>query len=132
MQELDLHYMWFQQGGATCHITRVINDLLRDEVGENFISRSGPTNWPPRLCDLTSLDYFLWGYVKANVYTDKLAAIDALEDNIEDNICELTAEMLERVCPNWTKRMQHLKHSRAFHEIIFKHEIICSVLSTEI
>ena len=51
------------------------------------------------------------------------AAIDALEDNIEAFICELTAEMLEGVCQNWTKRMQHLKRSRAqhLHEIIFKH-----------
>ena len=24
-----------------------------------------PVNWPPRLCDLTPLDYFLWGYVQA-------------------------------------------------------------------
>ena len=27
---------------------------------------------PLRSCDLTPLDYFLWGYVKAHVYTDKL------------------------------------------------------------
>lgn len=76
MQELDLHDMWFEQDGATCHTTRVTMDLLRGEFGEQFISRLGPVNWPPRSCDLTPLDYFLWDYVKAHVYTDKPASID--------------------------------------------------------
>ena len=38
-------------------------------------------------------DYFSWDYVKAHVYTDKHASIDALEDNIEAFIREITAEM---------------------------------------
>ena len=79
-------------------------DLLRGEFGEPFITRPGPANWPPRLCDLTFLDYFLWGFVKAHVYTDKPASIDTLEDYIEAFIREIPAEMLaemwERVCQN--------------------------------
>ena len=47
MQELVLHDMWFQQGGATCHTARVTMDLLRGEFGEHFISRSGPVNCCP-------------------------------------------------------------------------------------
>ena len=71
----------------------------------------------------TPLDYFLWGWVKAHVYTDKLGSIDILEDNIEAFIREIPTEMLERVCQNWIKRMDHLRHSRDQHllEIIFKH-----------
>ena len=67
----------------------------------------------------TPLDYFLWGYVNA----DKHASIDALEDNIEAFIRDIPAETLERVCQNWTKRMDYLKRSRGqhLHEIIFKH-----------
>ena len=67
MQELDLHDMWYQQDGATCHTARITMDLLRGEFGEHFISRSGPVNWPPRSCDLAPLDYFLWSFVKAHV-----------------------------------------------------------------
>ena len=78
---LDLHDMWFQQDGTTCHIASITMYLLRGEFGEHFISRSGPVNWPPRSSDVTHLDHYLWGYVKANVYTDKPASIDALEDN---------------------------------------------------
>ena len=54
-------------------------------------------------------------YVKAHVYTDKLASIDALEDNIAAFIRKIPAEMLERVCHNWTKRMDHLKRSHGHY-----------------
>ena len=122
MQELDLHDLWFQQDGATCHTAHVSMDLLRGEFGEHFISRSVPVNWPPRSCGSTPLGYLLWDYVKVHVYTDKPALIDALEDNIEAFISEIPAEMLKRVSQNWTKLMDHLRRSRSqhLHEIIFK------------
>ena len=37
-QELEWHDMWYQQDGATCHSERVTMDLLREELGEHFIS----------------------------------------------------------------------------------------------
>ncbi|GFV00188.1 uncharacterized protein TNCV_833871 [Trichonephila clavipes] len=60
----DVQELWFQQDGATCHTARATIDLLKDTFGDRLISRFGPVNWPPRSCDLTPLDYFLWGYVK--------------------------------------------------------------------
>ena len=70
-------------------------DLLRGEQGGHFISRSGPVNWQPRLCDLTLLDYFLCGYVKAHVYTGQPDSTDALKDNNEAFIREIPPEMFE-------------------------------------
>ncbi|GFU79913.1 uncharacterized protein TNCV_577931 [Trichonephila clavipes] len=66
----DVQELWFQQDGATCHTARATDDLLKDTFGDRLISRFGPVNWPPRSCDLTLLDYFLWGYVKSLVYAD--------------------------------------------------------------
>lgn len=59
IQELDIHDIWFQQDGATCHTARETMNLLATHFDENIISRFGPINWPPRSCDLTPLDYFL-------------------------------------------------------------------------
>ncbi|GFY34930.1 putative DD41D transposase [Trichonephila clavipes] len=78
----DVQELWFQQDGATCHTARATIDLLKDTLGDRLISRFGPVNWPPRSCDLTPLDYFLWGYVKSLVYADKPQTLDHLEDNI--------------------------------------------------
>ena len=71
MQQIDLHNMWFQQDSATWHTARVTMELLRGEFGEHFISRLRPITCPPRSCDLTPLDYFLWGYITAHINTDK-------------------------------------------------------------
>ncbi|GFX20754.1 uncharacterized protein TNCV_78111 [Trichonephila clavipes] len=66
----DVQELGFQQDDATCHTARATIDLLKDTFGDRLISRFEPVNWPPRSCDLTPLDYFLWGYVKSLVYTD--------------------------------------------------------------
>ncbi|GFY26913.1 DUF4817 domain-containing protein [Trichonephila clavipes] len=78
----DVQELWFQQDGATCHTDRTTIDLLKDTFGDRLISRFGPVNWPPRSCDLTMLDNFLWSYVKSLVYADKPQTLNYLEDNI--------------------------------------------------
>ncbi|GFV19066.1 hypothetical protein TNCV_3222851 [Trichonephila clavipes] len=90
--------------------------------GDRLISRFGPVNWPPRSCDLTPLDYFLWGYVKSLVYADKPQTLDHLEDNIRRVIADIRPQMLEKVIENWTSRLDYIRASRgsAMPEIIFK------------
>ncbi|GFW66414.1 transposable element Tc3 transposase [Trichonephila clavipes] len=114
--------LWFQQDGATCHTARATIDLLKDTFGDRLISRFGPVNWPPRSCDLTPLDYFLWGYVKSSVYADKPQTLDQLEDNIRHVIADIRPLMLEKVIENWTSRLHYIRTNRGNHmpEIIFK------------
>ncbi|GFT89284.1 zinc finger protein Gfi-1b [Trichonephila clavipes] len=97
-------------------------DLLKDTFGDRLISRFVPVNWPPRSCDLTPLDYFLWGYVKSLVYADKPQTLDHLEDNIRRVIADIQPQMLEKVIENWTSRLDYIRASRGSHmpEIIFK------------
>ncbi|GFY36103.1 putative transposable element [Trichonephila clavipes] len=118
----DVQKLWFQQDGATCHTARATIDLLKDPFGDRPISRFGPVNWPPRSCDLTPLDYFLWGYVKSLVYADKPQTLDHLEDNILRVIADIRPQMLEKVIENWTSRLDYIRASRGSHmpEIIFK------------
>ncbi|GFV96450.1 putative DD41D transposase [Trichonephila clavipes] len=118
----DVQELWFQQDGATCHTTRATIDLLKYTFGDRLISRFGPVNWPPRSCDLTPLDYFLWGYVKSLVYADKPQTLDHLEDNIRRVIVDIRPQMLEKVIENWTSRLDYIRASRGSRmpEIIFK------------
>ncbi|GFW43037.1 uncharacterized protein TNCV_1474331 [Trichonephila clavipes] len=101
----DVQELWFQQDGATCHTARATIDLLKETFGDRLISRFGPVNWPPRSCDLTPLDYFLWGSVKSLVYADKPQTLDHLEDNIRRVIADIRPQMLEKVIENWTSRL---------------------------
>ncbi|GFW26482.1 DUF4817 domain-containing protein [Trichonephila clavipes] len=118
----DVQELWFQQDGAACHTARATIDLLKDTFGDRLISRFGPVNWPPRFCDLTPLDYFLWGYVKSLVYADKPQTLDHLEDNIRRVIADIRPQMLEKVIENWTSRLDYIRASRGspMPEIIFK------------
>ncbi|GFT89480.1 uncharacterized protein TNCV_4387481 [Trichonephila clavipes] len=108
----DVQELWFQQDGATCHTARATIDLLKDTFGDRLISRFGPVNWPPRSCDLTPLDYFLWDYVKSLVYADKPQTLDHLEDNIRRVIADIQPQMLEKVIENWTSRLDYIRASR--------------------
>ncbi|GFU53665.1 uncharacterized protein TNCV_1470691 [Trichonephila clavipes] len=113
--ELNNYYvqeLWFQQDGATCHTARATINLLKDTFGDRLISRFEPVNWPPKSCDLTPLDYFLWGYVKSLVYADKPQTLDHLEDNIRRVIADIRSKMLEKVIENWTFRLYNIRTSR--------------------
>ncbi|GFY18300.1 putative DD41D transposase [Trichonephila clavipes] len=118
----DVQEQWYQQDVATCHTAHATIDLLKDTFGHRLISRFGPVNWPPRSCDLTPLDYFLWGYVKSLVYTDKPQTLDYLEDNIRRVIADIRPQMLEKVIENWTSRLDYIRASRGspVPEVIFK------------
>ncbi|GFV90976.1 acidic mammalian chitinase [Trichonephila clavipes] len=118
----DVQELWLQQDGATCHTARATIDLLKDTLGDRLISRFGPVNWPPRSCDLTPLDYFLWDYVKSLVYADKPQTLDHLEDNIRRVMADIRPQMLEKFIENWTSRLDYIRASRGspMPEIIFK------------
>ncbi|GFT36565.1 hypothetical protein TNCV_1345091 [Trichonephila clavipes] len=126
----DYWELWFQQDGTTCHTARATVDLLKDTFGDCLISRFGLVNWPPRSCDLTPLDYFLWGYVKSLVCADKPQTLDHLEDNIRRVIADIRPQMLEKVIENWTSRLDYIRASRGspMPEIIFK---ICQVIYSQ-
>ncbi|GFV70180.1 uncharacterized protein TNCV_2553241 [Trichonephila clavipes] len=102
----DVQELWFQQDGTTCHTARATIDFLKDTFGDCLISHFGPVNWPPRSCDLTPLDYFLWGYVKSLVYADKPQTLDHLEDNIRRVIADIRHKCWKKSWkigrPDWT------------------------------
>ncbi|GFX93249.1 uncharacterized protein TNCV_4761281 [Trichonephila clavipes] len=121
-EKTDCLELWFQQDGATYHTARAAIDLLKDTFGDRLISHYGPVDWPPRSCDLTPLDYFLWGYVKSLVYADKPQTLDHLEDSIRRVIADIRPQMLEKVIENWRSKLDYIRASRGspMPEIIFK------------
>jgi len=68
-------------------------DILHERFEGMVISRGGDVNWPPRSCDLTPLDFFLWGYLKSQIYTNKPQTIDALKVNIINAIQQIQSDL---------------------------------------
>ena len=79
IEEENIINICFQQDGATCHTAEATLDVLRSVLKTAF---SAILVWPPRSCDLTPLDYYLWCAVKDICYADKSETINALKDNI--------------------------------------------------
>ena len=75
IKEEDIANIWFQQKGATFHTAEAVLDVLRPVFEDRFISRRADVVWANRSCDLTPLDYNLWGAVKDKHYADKRETI---------------------------------------------------------
>ena len=121
IEEEDIGKICFQEDGATCHTTEATLDVLRPVFEDRIISRRTDVVWPPRSCDLIPLDYDLWGVVKDKCYADKPEAIDALKDNIREDIVEIQLHIIDNVFKNWSDRVGYCMTSRGshFNEIIF-------------
>lgn len=50
----------FQQDNGTSHTAAQTMDLLRGPSDEQIISHFEPVSWPPKSCDITHFDFFLW------------------------------------------------------------------------
>ena len=115
IEEEDIDNIWFQQHGATCHTGEAVLDVLRPIFEDRIISRRADVVWPLQSCDLTPLNYYLWGAVKDKCYTDKPEKIDALKDNIRAAIGEIQLHTIDNVLKNWTDRVGYCMASRGSH-----------------
>ena len=60
--------VWFQQDGATADYCKKSIYVLRELFPAHLISLRANIGWPARSPDLSPSDYFLRGYVKAEIY----------------------------------------------------------------
>lgn len=74
--------MRFQHDGAPAHSSVGIRNHLNTLFPDRWIGRGGPVLWPARSPDLTPLDFFLWGHVKAIVYETPVNTINELRERI--------------------------------------------------
>ena len=100
--EVEDRYCWFQQDGASCHTSAMTIATLQDFFGDRLITKG---LWPPRSPDLSSLDFFLWGFLKDKVYLNKPQTLQELQSNIKREIGYINRDILERVSINMIKRL---------------------------
>ena len=78
-------------------------------------------NWPSRSSDLTSPDFFLWGYLKERVYVNKPETLEQLKENINKEIREVRSETLEGVMVHVLERARACEGENGQHlnDVIF-------------
>ena len=111
IEEEDIGSIWFEQDDATYHTAEATLAVLRPVFEDRIIIRRADVVCPPQSCDLTPLDYYLWGAVKDKSYADKPETIVTLKDNIREAIGEIQMDTIDNVLENWAESL--------FNEIIF-------------
>ena len=85
MKDVPLHVcinMWMQHGGAPPHYAPCSRQVMNEIFDEKWIGRGGSVAWLPRSPDLTSPDYFLWGFDKNRVMAVAPTTIDDMKEII--------------------------------------------------
>jgi len=90
----------YQQEGAPPHWSLAVRTFLNDNFPQRWIGRDGPIHWALRSPDLSPLDFFVWGYIKGEVYKQRVQNVDELKAKIQEAASHITKEMLENVYEN--------------------------------
>jgi len=69
--------------------------------GQNKFRSLGPVEWLVRIPTVTLLDFFLWGHLKALVYTEKIKSSAHLWDLITDTCNTMTSDTICLVNADW-------------------------------
>jgi hypothetical protein len=115
LDSMDKEDMWFQHDCATCHNVRKTTEFLREKFPGRVILHNGDQNWPPRSCNLTPCNFFLWGFVKSHVYANKPQIIPELKAEIQHVIGEIELQLCRNVIENFVKRARVCQQSCEGH-----------------
>lgn len=106
---------YFQQDGAPAHFALCVRNWLNRNLPDMWIGRRGPIEWPPRSPDITPLDFFLWGYLKSRVYTNRPQNLQDLKERITLEISLIEENTLANVCRAWKNRIDDCKRQNGSH-----------------
>jgi len=101
--------MVFQHDGAPAHYSRLVTRNLNLTFPERWIGRCGHFQWPPRSPDVTPLDFCLWGWMKNEVYKEKVNTRDEFVARIMNSAAVIKRESqddLRRATRTIAKRVE--------------------------
>jgi len=112
----------FQQNGATPHTGRRSLGSLKEMFPSRFSSLRDDIGWPARTPDLTTCDFFLWGYLKAEAYKHRPQTLKALKEAIRGEVVATPPKMTNKVMENFREPLRQCiaNNGRQVRDVIFK------------
>ena len=77
---------------AAAHFGRQVPEYLTRTYNDRWIGQGGPITWPTRSLDLTPIDFFLWGHIKALIYMSPVGS----EEDLIAHIVEAAASIRQQ------------------------------------
>ena len=75
---------WFQQDGASCHVTGSCLEFLADKFKDRVISRKTAHHWPPYSPDLSPLDFSFWNEAMEHIKKHQPRTLEELKGKVEE------------------------------------------------
>ncbi|GBM98639.1 hypothetical protein AVEN_236803-1 [Araneus ventricosus] len=102
--------------GAPAHIHRSVKQVLRKTfTDERVISRDFPTSWPPHSPDLTPCVFWLWGFIKDQVYRKQPGTLSHLKDSIIRHVRGINEDLLRSAVEHTVLRMERVVENHGTH-----------------
>ena len=108
----------FQQDGAPPHYAKTTRAYLDEVLPNRWIGRGAQEQWrvwPSRSPDLTPLDFYLWGYVKDWVYSEKIVDLTHLKTRITEAIATVTPAVIQSVWREFEYRLDLCRATNGGH-----------------
>lgn len=96
----------WQQDGAAPHYAIIVRDFPNEIFQEQWIGRGGPVEWPPRSPDLTSPDFYLWGYLREVVYRTRPTTRKNMIERIRTACLNIQREVLLNTIRHFHRRIE--------------------------
>ena len=93
--------------------------IVRNIFPGHLISRFGDVPLPPRSPDLSTCDFFLWGYLKSRVYTHKHRTLNGLKEAFRQEIRPIDRQLLAGVMDDFKKMNTASKKTVVILQILF-------------
>lgn len=68
LQNVERNDLWWQRDDAPAHTSNATIRYLTGQFPGRLMSKGGDWSWPQRSPDLAACDFFLWGYLKHNIW----------------------------------------------------------------
>src|SRR5215469_428712 len=105
VDNLATEEIWYQHDGAPAHYLAKVRQFLDASFPDHWIGRRGTIEWPARSPDLSPLDFFLWGYLKAQVFQIRSNNIEELKTRIANVFNDIPPDILAKVRKEFYDRL---------------------------
>jgi hypothetical protein len=104
----SINELAFMHDGAQPHVALSVRDRLYQKFTGRRMGGRGYHEWSSRSPDLTPCDFFLWGWVKEEVYRAKPRAMEQLEYRVRNVITNAPHDFLQETVGSIPGRLRKL------------------------
>ena len=118
---LPMNTQWFMQDGARPHTANLVLDLLHENFENRVMSNRFPERfhggsmWPPHSPDLNPCDFFLWGFMKEQIFRENPTNLLQLRAAIINVFHVVTEDLCRKVVNNSKVRLEEVLRQDGRH-----------------